>query len=173
VTVMLSLGRFSLIGLRSLALGVVIGLVLVVGAPLLTGSRSFTVLSGSMEPAISAGDVVVDEPIPVHAARAGDVVTFPSPENAERLITHRVQSVAPGGRRLNFITRGDANSGTESWSAPADGRIGRVVYTLPKMGYALNWARSPQGTLILVTVPALLLCGWALVRIWRPRSCAA
>ena len=46
-----------------------------------SGSRRFAVLSGSMEPTIATGDVVVVDKIAPLEARVGDVVTFRSPEN--------------------------------------------------------------------------------------------
>jgi hypothetical protein len=40
---------------------------------------------------------------------------------------------------------------------------------VPNAGYALAVVRGPWGKLLLVVVPALLLGGLELVRIWRPR----
>ena len=53
---------------------------------------------------------------------------------------------------------------------PADGRIGRVMYKLPKLGYALTAVKGRVVILLLITIPALVLAGFALVSIWRPRE---
>jgi len=161
-------------GLRIFAiwtcLGVLFGTLLAAAAPLAIGDRSFTVLSGSMSPAIDTGDVVVTEPISPLSARVGDIVTFQDPEGGGKLISHRVQSVRAKGASVAFVTRGDANTSTERWNVDADGRIGKVVYRLPKVGYALAWAGSGPARVALVVIPALLLCWMGLVRIWRPKA---
>ena len=148
-------------------LGLLFGTLLAAAAPLAVGDRSFTVLSGSMSPAIETGDVVVTEPLSPLSARVGDIVTFQDPEGGGKLISHRVQSVKAAGDSVAFVTRGDANTSTEHWNVAADGQIGRVVYRLPKLGYALAWAGSGPARIALVAIPALLLCGMALARIWR------
>jgi signal peptidase len=150
------------------ALGFGAGLVALAGAPRLGGLQSFTVMSGSMEPAISTGDVVVERRIRPSQARAGDIVTFNYSPRHE-LITHRVRSVRTRGAVASFVTQGDANTGMEHWSVKADGTIGRVVYRVPRVGYALVWMRHPVARLLLVVLPAILLGLLELVRIWRPR----
>src|SRR5437899_2420221 len=62
------------------ALGAGAGLTLAVAGPYVFGGRSFTVMSGSMQPAIDTGDVVIDETIAPRDARVGDIVTFPDPD---------------------------------------------------------------------------------------------
>ena len=157
--------RAALAGVAGLAAG----LLLAAGAPVLFGYHSFTVMSGSMEPAIATGDVVVDRPIPPLEARVGDVVTFSDPHTSGRLITHRLRRVQARGRTAQMVTKGDANNTVERWTVAADGRIGRVAFRVPKLGYALALTRTCYSQLLLVALPALLLGAYELVRIWRPR----
>jgi signal peptidase I len=161
--------RRTRIFLLWLGLGLVFGALLAAVLPQLAGYRTFTVRSGSMTPAIETGDVVVTAPISPLSARVGDVVTFEDPEGTGKLFSHRVQSVRPQGGSVAFVTRGDANTSTERWRVPADGSIGRVVYRIPKVGYALAWIDAGPVRLALIAIPALLLLWAALVRIWRPR----
>jgi signal peptidase len=154
------------VGLAALA-GFAVGLVLAAVALYPAGYRPFTVLSGSMEPAIGTGDVVVDSSISPLDARVGDVVTFPDPENRSRLITHRLRQIRARGGTVEMVTKGDANNTTEHWTVPGDGRIGRVEYRVPMAGYALAWVSGKQGKLLLIVLPAFLLGGYELVRIWR------
>jgi signal peptidase len=141
---------------------------LAVGLPYAFGFKSFTVMSGSMEPAIGTGAVVVERPIAPREARVGDVVTFKDPEGSGRLITHRVASVRLRGGTARFVTKGDANNTPERWSVPADGSIGRVAYDVPKVGYVMAYAGGRHGRILLFALPVLLLAGYELVRIWRP-----
>lgn len=151
-------------------IGAVFGLLAVISGPALFGHRSFVVMSGSMEPTISTGDVVIDEQVSPLEVRPGDVITFRAPGSERTLITHRVIDVTIEGNAVGFVTKGDANSAPERWRIPADGVLGRVRYKLPKVGYALALARSRQGRVGLVLVPALILAAYALRRIWHPRS---
>ena len=132
------------------------------------GLRPLTVVSGSMAPAIEAGDVVVTERIAPATARPGDVVTFRDPAGPTRLITHRVQSTSRAASSVHFVTKGDANGTTESWHVGETGTISRVVYRVPMIGRALHAVRSREGRLGLVAVPTLILAAisfrWALRR---------
>ncbi len=158
-----------LLGLSTaLAGGVVAGLLAAAIVPFAFGARPMTVMSGSMAPAIETGDAVIVDSVDPHDVRVGEVVTFRDPQHNDRLITHRLRGVRYDGARAQFVTRGDANNKGERWSVPVEGTIGRVVYRLPRAGYLSRAAASPRGPILLVIVPALLLGGWALVRIWRP-----
>ena len=165
---MSSAGRRLRIFAIWIGIGLLAGTLVAAVAPQLAGYRSFTVRSGSMTPAIETGDVVVTSPISPLGARVGDVVTFVDPEGTGKLFSHRVQSVRAVGDEVAFVTRGDANTSTERWRVPADGRIGRVAYRIPKVGYALSYIDSAPARLALIAIPALLLLWTALARIWRP-----
>ena len=154
---------------RSAAAGMIVALVLAAAVPVAFGGRSFSVMSGSMEPSISTGDLVVTTPIGPDEAASGDVVTFTDPEHEGRLLTHRVASSEPRGDSYAFVTKGDANETAERWSIPADGRLGRVSLRLPKVGYVLALGRTAAARIVLITVPALVLAGFALAWIWGPR----
>jgi signal peptidase len=132
--------------------------------------RSFAVLSGSMTPVLSTGDVVVDEPIGPREVRVGDIVTFADPDHRGRRITHRVRSIHISGARARFVTKGDANDTVERWDMEANGRLGRVVYRVPAVGYVLVHLGDPRAKIALIVVPAALLALLELVRIWRPRE---
>jgi signal peptidase len=146
-----------------------VALALAIAGPLAFGDHPHTDLSGSMEPAISPGDVVIDEQIAPAEARVGDIVTFRDPEDQAKLLTHRVVRVRRAGSHFWFVTKGDANNTREHWRVAADGEIGRVLYTVPWVGHIAVLARTPLGWVVLVGVPLLLLAAEELVRIWRPR----
>jgi signal peptidase len=151
-------------------LGFAVVIVLAVTLPSAFGLRDLTVLSGSMEPTISTGDVVVERQISPLDARLGDIVSFKDPEDASILITHRVQSMVVHDGVVSFVTKGDANTGVERWKVSADGTIGKVEYHVWHLGYLLAGVRGRLGRLLLVVVPAILLGAYELVRIWRPKD---
>jgi signal peptidase len=163
-----SLGRWAATLVLWTVFGLGAGFVLAITLPIVQGNRSLTVLSGSMEPAIGTGDVVVVEQIRPLDARIGDIVSFRDPDDPSRLITHRVRAMEVDGTEIEFVTKGDANTSVEQWRITPDGQIGRVVFRVPTIGYVLYYLRSSIGRLLLIVVPALLLGAYELWRIWRP-----
>jgi signal peptidase len=160
------LGRFA----GWVLAGLVAGLVAALLVPFAFGARPYTVLSGSMEPAIAAGDLVVAQRVSPPDVRLGDVVTFEDPERGNRLTTHRVGGIWRDGGKLEFVTKGDANNATERWRVASDGDLGRVAYRIPWVGNVTVLARRPLGFALLVAAPLLLLAINELARIWRPPS---
>jgi signal peptidase len=156
--------------IASVAAGLAVGLLLATGISLAMGYRTFSVLSGSMEPTIHTGDAVVDEPIPPLDARVGDVITFKDPSRGGELVTHRVRSVRPSGAMVAMVTKGDANTAVERWNVPTGGSLGRVAYRLPDAGRVIAAIRGRYGRLLLIALPALFLGLYELSRIWRPRG---
>jgi signal peptidase len=161
--------RGAVAALLWLALGLGCAAMLAYGALRVAGYQTFTVLSGSMEPAISTGDLVVDERIGAADAEVGDVITFPEP-GTHRLITHRLEHKRRSGETLHMRTRGDANNTPERWNIQADGELGRVAFHVPYGGYVATFVKQRDVQLALVIIPAILLGILELLRIWRPRG---
>jgi signal peptidase I len=160
------------------AIGFVGVTLLAAAVPLAIGDRSFVVKSGSMSPAIETGDVVVVDPVSAGSVDVGEIVTFDNPDGSDRLMSHRVRAVEATEDGLRFTTQGDANTADEHWTIARDGTVGRVLYRVPKLGFAVNVIQSTPGKVGLIALPALLLTISLLTRIWRhteegPDSAAA
>ena len=158
----------TLLAWATLGAGAALGVA--VAAPIVVGWRSLAVLSGSMAPTLHTGDEIVVKPVAPVALRVGDVVTFDDASRGHVLVTHRVRDVRVAGPTAHVVTRGDANDGSELWSVAAGGRVGRVVYRVPKLGYVTVAAGTPLGRILLVVVPAILLGACEIWRVWRPRG---
>jgi signal peptidase len=123
--------------------------------------HGFVVLSGSMEPALSPGDVViVDASAPV---RVGDVITYAAGAGAPT--THRVVGTVDGG----YETKGDANENVDAGVVAPDATLGRVVLVIPLIGHVILWANTPAGYVALIVIPLGLLAVNELVA-WARRS---
>src|SRR5690606_21551192 len=83
---------------------------LVIAASLPVGGlRGLSVQTGSMEPAVRPGDLVLVHKVAADTIQTGDIITFANPQNKRETITHRVKSVIRDGGPIRFITQGDAN----------------------------------------------------------------
>jgi signal peptidase len=157
-------------GLRWLgwtAAGLGCGIAFALLAPFAIGARPETVLSGSMEPALGVGDVVVAKRIDPLDARPGDVVTFSDPDHKGRLITHRVRRIHARGDKVTFVTRGDANNASERWQIQADGELSRAMYRIPAIGRAFVAARSHGAPLVIFLLAAVALAALEVAAIWK------
>lgn len=147
---------------------VAVALVLLVGAaalyavPQLAGAdRSYVVLSGSMEPAIAPGDVVVVETIDPTAIRDGDVITFDRGESYPT--THRVIEIQGAGPEIGFVTKGDANIDADPAIVRPSQIVGRVqsvgghLLVIPMFGYLVQFANTNTGTVLVLFIPLALL----------------
>ena len=157
--------RASRTGATVAAAVVVLGLGLY-GAGWLTGHHALVDRGDSMRPALSAGDLLINRSVPAERIRVGDIVTFED-RPRRRSITHRVVRRGGAGSRLDFVTRGDANSGFERWSARRGEELGRLVASVPRAGYAVAVVTGPLVRLLLTAFCAIALCALALRWIWR------
>lgn len=130
--------------------------------PALVGGSTFTVLSGSMEPTLGVGSVVVVRPRPAAEIAAGDIITFTARDPgsaATRVVTHRVIAVEPGPV---FRTRGDANPAPDPGVTTAADVRGVEWYSVPWVGSLAERVRTPGaliaggGVLLLVGAVVLL-----------------
>jgi len=161
--------RWALVACLWTVVGAGAGILLSVSVPLLFGYRTFIVMSGSMEPAIHTGDVVVDKRIDPMDVQVGDVVTYRDPDHENRLITHRVRGVRTLGGKVYFVTKGDANTDSQKWAIATDGTVGVVRFRVVKLGFVLFYVNRPIGRLFLIVVPVLLFSMNEIVAIWRKK----
>jgi signal peptidase len=120
------------------------------------GAQLLVVTSGSMAPAISAGDAVIVVETAPGDLDAGDIIAFRG-YGRDRLTTHRVISRHDVGGRLHFRIQGDANAAPDPDLAPAEGVVGEAVVTLPGLGPWLLALTRPVPRLLLVVGPAVVV----------------
>jgi signal peptidase I len=135
-----------------LVLGVLAVLLAVSVLPRLAGWETTVVMSGSMAPAVEAGDVVVVRPA---AAAAGDIVLADDPDVPGRLRLHRVVAVEDGGLRL----RGDANPSPDATLVDPATVHGVGALRLPLLGLPVLWWAEGRTAPLLLTAAGLLGLG--------------
>ncbi|MFA5460003.1 MAG: signal peptidase I [Candidatus Paceibacterota bacterium] len=111
------------------------------------------VLSGSMSPAIKTGSIVAVKP--ALSYKIGDVITFKTGKTERDIVTHRIINQTEQG----FIVQGDANNVADIRPVEERQIIGKVILTIPYAAYVINAVRSKIGLVLLIVIPALLIIG--------------
>ena len=161
--------RLAGLTMNALLLVSVLVFFLIALGPHLLGYRTATMLTGSMEPGISPGDVVVTVPRATDQVEVGDVVTYNIPIEDHRVETHRVTRVihrADG--TIAIRTKGDANPANDPWTAVLeDDTVWEVQAVVPELGHAIRILRTPlvQHGFLWAAFGGLLLLGLKLI--WR------
>lgn len=117
------------------------------GRPL--NSKLFAITSGSMRPKIPMGSIVLVKP--QNNYRVGDIIVF---QDDQRLVTHRISSKLPDDL---LQTKGDANNEADRFQISKDQIIGRVIFTIPRLGRLLMLLQTRAGIILLVVLPGAIL----------------
>lgn len=126
------------------------------GTPTIAGYQVKAVLSGSMEPTFQTGSIIAIEIKDKHSYyKKGDVITF---RMDGKLITHRITDVKTQNGQAVYKTKGDNNDGADRWTVTQQNVVGMYMgFTIPYVGYALNYSSSKLGSALLLFVPGVLL----------------
>lgn len=95
------------------------------------GVRGFMVSGRSMEPTLSAGDVVVIQDTDPASIRVGDIILF---QHGQTRVVHRVISINRAQGEFTFVTQGDAAQVTDHPVGPQEYK-GKVVLAIPRIGW--------------------------------------
>ena len=133
-----------------------VGCLLVTFVPMLFGWRPYIIQSGSMEPRIKVGDVVLSSPEKDPQKLLGHVTTFNDPGRPGKIKTHRIIKINDDG---TLQSKGDANQTPDSVAVPLDQvrGIGRLLVRW--VGLPLIWfAAGAWFKLALFLLSLLLAC---------------
>ncbi len=138
-----------------------IALLLVFSAVPIPGNfRVMIVQSGSMEPAIRVGSVVVVKSASEY--RVGDIITFGPYSKTKPPTTHRIVEIKDG----NYITKGDANNAPDMSAVSKRNVVGKVILDVPYVGYAVAAAKTPIGFAFIIIIPAAIIVYDEVRKIW-------
>ena len=118
------------------------------------GYQCYTVISGSMEPEYSVGDLIYVKKVDVNTIEVGDDITFILNEDLV-VATHRVVRV--DAENQHFYTKGLANEIEDSEPVHFNNVIGVPEFSIPKLGYVSNFVQNPPGMYITIGVGIILI----------------
>ena len=116
------------------------------------GRQTLIVRSGSMEPTIKTGDLVIIAPS--SSFQKGDIITFKNPQNPNILVTHRITSINKKEGITTYQTKGDANKALDNFTVSPQNVIGKADYSIMQVGKLLAFSKTKNGFLTFAAIPA-------------------
>ncbi len=145
---------------------VLIALLLIFSVFPITGNfKVLTVLSWSMEPTIKTGAIVVAKPADDY--KIGDIITFGPDTKTQPPVTHRINDIKVVGGVPVYITKGDANESPDIREIQKNDILGKVLFNIPFVGYAVDFAKKPVGFILIIAVPAIVIVADEIRKIWK------
>lgn len=137
------------------------------GEPQIMGYQLKTVLSGSMEPGIKTGSIIAVKPGgDMTRFGEGDVITFK--QDKQTLVTHRITEVITSGEHVMYKTKGDNNNAEDMDPVLSENVVAVYTdFTIPYVGYFVEFAKSQLGSALLMILPGVLLFGYSMFSIWQ------
>jgi len=128
--------------------------------PKALNGASLTVLSGSMEPGIKPGDIVVTRGVDearMAELKIGDVITFMPYADDPTLVTHRIIGLSVGAKGTSYVTQGDNNNVVDPWGPVQEHQIrGLFAYRVPFLGWARAWVGGNANWVMVGLASALI-----------------
>ncbi len=147
------IGKKEVLGILAYILSLII-----VFSFIVTETRPYVIVSGSMEPTMSLGDIAIVKKIrDIGQVGLNDIIAFTL---GDKVIVHRIVAVKKESNVPVFITKGDANKDADPWVVKPNEIIGKVIYIVPKLGipliYALMYLNNPFTILGIAGIVVLL-----------------
>lgn len=121
--------------------------------PRLAGATPYVVLTGSMQPQMPPGTLVVVKPVAADEITTGTVLTYQLESGKPTVVTHRVTSVGVDGKgELRFGTKGDANKEPDAHLVMPVQIKGERWYYVPYLGYVTSVITGEERQIGLVAV---------------------
>ena len=127
------------------------------------GIKPFVLVTGSMEPAIYGGDLVITKTVDPSKLKPDDIISF---KDGNSVITHRIKELTEKDGKPAFITQGDANNAADENSVAYSQVEGIHLFKIGRLGNLAMFMQTPAGMLIFVGIP---MCGFIIYDIIRRR----
>ena len=133
-----------------------IALLLIISIFPITGNIKFMIVqSGSMQPAIKMGSVVMVKS--ANDYKIGDIITFGEITRIKSPTTHRIDDIKIVEGEVYYITKGDANNASDQKEISKKEIIGKVLIDIPYLGFAVDFAKKPIGFVLIIGIPAVVI----------------
>jgi signal peptidase len=94
---------------------------------------------------------------PVADYKIGEVITFGPYSKTKAPTSHRIYDIKVVDGQPVYITKGDANNAPDAREIQKKDIVGKVLFFVPYMGYAVEFAKKPLGFALIIIVPAAII----------------
>lgn len=132
--------------------------------------NGYVVLTGSMVPEIMEKDVVITKKIPAQNLQVRDIITFASsdPRWKGTIITHRIiEKYKLNDGSYEFRTKGDFNNVADDALVQEDNIFGKVILTIPKLGYLQMFLATKSGWIVGIMIPCLCVVSYDILKLFK------
>jgi signal peptidase len=128
----------------ALALGLAASWLVLLRPQNLGGPAAYVIVAGdSMLPDLRTGDLVVAARQPAYGI--GDVIVYAIPDGEPGAGSQVIHRIVGGDSAAGFITQGDNRDTVDPWRPTPGEIVGRPALSIPALGRALAFVRSPLG----------------------------
>mgnify|MGYP000027211344 CR=1 FL=1 len=120
--------------------------------PELVGIKSYVIISGSMQPELNIGDIVIVKK--VEDLQEGDIISF---RQGQSVITHRINEVIYEDGKTKYITKGDNNNTQDSGYVTPEQVEGVFQFKISRLGNLAMFVQTPIGMIVCLSIPVIIL----------------
>lgn len=145
---------FTIIVIIGCWYAIIVKMIFKIDVPMVGGYSALIVLTGSMEPTIKAGEVII-----IHEQdeyEIGDILTY---RDGNILVTHRIVNKTD----TTYTTRGDANN-TNDPAILKSTAVGKTIFHIPYIGSAILFVQTPIGLFCVLAILISLKVMYTLLR---------
>lgn len=132
--------------------------------------NTYIIVSPSMVPTIKVEDAIVIKRKSAKDLKVGDIITFNStdPRYSGITITHRIVDIIKSDNgSLSFKTKGDANNSADMSYVKESDIYGKVILTVPKLGYLQYFLSQSYGWLLFIVIPCFSIISYDIVKLLK------
>lgn len=119
------------------------------------GRKFFIVLSDSMKPEFSGGDVVITKAVESNTLVVGDIITFYKTDGT--VVTHQINEIKEVNNEIVYYTKGINVDVVDENYIQANKIIGKYTFSIPKVGNVIMFMKSKVGFFTTIFIPLLLI----------------
>lgn len=129
----------------------------------LFGYRAYIVMSDSMSATdFDAGDLVLVKQTDPYTLKEGDIISYISQDQSSdsfgQTVTHKIRKVTQDAQgNLAFVTYGTTTGIDDDILVTTPYVLGKYEFAIPKLGTFFNFLKTPQGYIICIFIPFMLL----------------
>lgn len=104
--------------------------------------------------------IVIPMPEAGPTYQKGDIISFTRDNDKKNIITHRIVSKVYSNDVIfdvSYLTAGDANKQPDQGKIRPEQIIGKMIFSIPYVGYLIDFVKKPYGFILFVIIPATII----------------